>query len=347
MELLIWSLIFIVSVCALIKAADWLVLGLQKAAHILGSRTIQTGLPVALIGVAMPELAASIAAVLQGQPELAVALVVGSSIANILLVTGISALIGGPLALKKEYLELDLPLFAASVAAFCFIAADGSINRFEGAVMILMFIVYSCYVFSSRPRRDITARDIITPELLGGPAMARIVEMLPTRLEKKLEAATGAVKHPWWKAATFLFGGAALLVVAANFTIESLAGISEFIGEFISTPGVITVMIVLAISTALPELFGSLEAVRTKRDGLTIGNLFAATTVNLLLVCGVASQFTTLVFGGVVLAVGLPFLAAAALLLAVSVIPGKINSGEGALFLFLYFLFFVKLLGLF
>ena len=345
MELLIiWSLIFVVSACALIKASDWLVLGLQKVARMSGSRAVRTGLHVALVGVALPELAAAIAAVMQGQPELAVALVIGSSIANILLVTGLSALAGGPLALKKEYLEIDLPLFVASVAAFYLIAADGSINRFEGIVMILMFFVYSFHVFSSRPRRDITAHDIITPELLGGPAVARMVEMLPTRLEKKLESAAGVIKHPWWKAAVFLFGGAALLVVAANLTIESLSGISDNLG---SISVAVTAMVILAIATALPELFGSLEAVRMKKDGLTIGNLFAATTVNLLLVCGVASLFMPLVFGGLVLSVGLPFLAVAALLLTVSAIPGKINSGEGALFLFLYFIFFVKLLGLF
>jgi len=347
MELIIWSLVFVVSVCALIKAADWLVLGLQKVARISGSRAMQAGLPAALIGVALPELAAAIAAVVQGYPEVAVALVIGSSIANILLVTGVSALTGGPLALKKEYIELDLPLFAASVMAFCFVAADGTINRFEGVVMILMFFVYSFYVFSLRPRRDITARDIITPELLGGPAIARIVEMLPTRLEKKLEAVTGAEKHPWWKAAIFLFGGAAFLVVAANFTVDSLMGISG--NKLIMVSGAVTAMIVLAIATALPELFGSLDAIRAKKDGLTLGNLFAATTVNLLLVCGVASLFAPLAFGSaaVILSVGLPFLAAAALLLVIAAITGKINSGEGALFLFLYFIFFVKLLGLF
>jgi len=208
-----------------------------------------------------------------------------------------------------------------------------------------MFFTYIVYAYSSRSRRGFTARDVITPELLGTSAAARIVQMLPTRLERKLEAVSGSGGHSLLKAGVFLFGGAALLVVAANLTVSSLLGISD--NENLAISAALAAMIVLSIGTAMPELFGSMSVVRDRKGELTLGNLFAATIANLLLVCGVASLFTPLVFGGIVLSVGLPFLALAAVLLTIAAITGRISSAQGMLFLLLYFLFFVKLLELF
>lgn len=343
MELVIWSLIFVISVCGLIKASDWLVLGFYKFARVFEVNASRTHLSAALMGVALPELAASMAAVMQGKPELVASLAIGSSIVNILLVIGLSALAAGSVSLKKEQIDNDLPLFIAAVAAFYFIAADGSINMLEGIVMILMFFMYSSYIAASCPRRDITTKDIITPELLDGLSAAQVIKILPTRFEKKLETLFSFQKQSWGKTLLLLFGGAGILFVASNFAIGSLSAISNN-----NLPLAVSVMIVLSIGTALPEMFASLRAVSSPgRERLTIGNLFAATVANLLLVCGLSSLSAPLVLGAPVLTVGLPFLIASSLLMAISVIPGKINSGQGALFLFLYFIFFVKILGLF
>jgi len=103
MELIIiWSLIFIISVCALIKASDWLVLGLRRVVPLFGMRESDIALPAALIAVALPEMGVALAAALEGKAEVAIAVVIGSSIANILLVTGLAAFSAGPLLLKKN-----------------------------------------------------------------------------------------------------------------------------------------------------------------------------------------------------------------------------------------------------
>ncbi len=342
MELLVWSLIFITSVCALIKASDWLILGLRRAARIFGVREADISLPAALIAVAMPEMGAALAAVQQGQTELAVAVVIGSSIANILLVAGLGAFSAGSLLLKSEYINTDLPLFASAVAIFCLVAADGRINAPEGILMILAFFVYAAYSYSARPR-GITARDVITPELLGSAAVARIVQLLPTRLEKKLETVGALGRRSFLKMIGLLSGGGLVLVAASNFTVASLVGISDIM----KISAAVTAMVALSIGTAMPEMFGGVSIIRSRKGDLTLGNLFAATAANLLLVCGAASLFSPLVFGGAILAVGLPFLAAASVLLGVAAVSQKIGAGQGILFLLLYFLFFVKLLELF
>jgi len=344
MELLIfvWSLVFIISVCALIKASDWLVLGLQRVVRLFGIREAEFALPAALIAVALPEMGAALAAVLGGKPELAVAVVIGSSIANILLVTGLAAFSAGPLLLKKEYTQVDLPLFVSGVAVFCLAAFDGQVNVFEGLLMILMFCVYVAY--SSRPRRGVTAHDMITPELLGSASVARMIQILPTRLEKKLEKVANANNRSAWQTGVWIFIGAGLLFVTTSYlTVESLSGISDWL----RIPAAITAIIVLSIGTAMPEIFGGAAVVRGRKSDLTLGNLFAATTANLLLVCGIASLFMPLVFGGAILTVGIPFLVVASLLLTIAAISGRIDAGQGLLFLFVYFFFFVKILELF
>jgi len=343
MELIIiWSLIFIISVCALIKASDWLVLGLRRVVPLFGMRESDIALPAALIAVALPEMGVALAAALEGKAEVAIAVVIGSSIANILLVTGLAAFSAGPLLLKKEYTQIDLPLFISSVAVFFLAAFDGRINAFEGVLMILMFFVYIAY--SSRPRHGVTAHDMITPELIGSASSVRVLQILPTRLEKKLEKIAAANGRSLWKAGIWIFGGALLLFVAASFlTMESLSGISDRL----QISAAITAMIVLSIGTAMPEIFGGAAVVRGRKSNLTLGNLFAATAADLLLVCGAAALLTPLVFGGTVLAVGLPFLAVAALLLTIAALSGRIDAGQGLLFLFVYFFFFVKILELF
>ncbi len=339
MELIIWSFIFIISLYALIKAADWLTAGIQKIAGGSGA-----GIIAASVCVVLPELAAALAAVTQGLPELAVAIVIGSSIANILLVTGVGAISAKSIQIKKEHVDQDLPLFVASIAFFYFIAQDGSINFLEGMLALVVFFVYAVYVFSSNRRPMLTPRDIITPESIGG-AMMKLVEVIPTRLEKGFEHIKTSGKHSLSKTAVLLVGGAIILVIAANFTIESLVAISK--DKEMLIPATVTAMIVLAAAAVLPEIFAGLAVARKKRYEIIMGNVFSFVTINLLLVTGAAALFMALPVKNEVMEIGLPFLVGSAAILTVSSISHSINFGEGIMYLFLYLLFFVKLFGLF
>ncbi len=336
MELLIWSVIFIVSLVALVKAADWIVQGAQAALGKSGT----AAMAALAVGAALPELAAALAAVSRHRPELAAAAVIGASIANILLVVGALAVFAKGLLVKKEYLEADAPMLAAGAAVFYFIAADGAINPLEGLLLAVIFFVYAAYVFPAGRRRDLTPVDLITPGNIGS-GVVQLVEMVPTRVERMLGKISGG--GPFWKTLLLLLAGVALLVVAANFAVDSLVNISGIL----AIPATITTMVVLAAAAALPELFAGLAIIRKKQRELTLGNIFAATTANLLLVCGLAALFTPLPLDGVTRLVGLPFLAVSAGLLVVSAFAKKIGFGQGMMFLFLYFLFFVKLFNLF
>jgi cation:H+ antiporter len=140
-----------------------------------------------------------------------------------------------------------------------------------------------------------------------------------------------------------LFCAAGLIALAANFTIESLAQISRIL----IIPGAVVAMMALSIGAVLPELFNSLAVIAKKKQEVIMGNVFAAVTINLLLVCGISALFMPLPIDSAILTVGMPFLAVSAGLLVISSFSRKINFGEGLVYLFLYFLFFVKLFNLF
>jgi cation:H+ antiporter len=337
MELLIWSAIFIISVAALVIAARWFGAGARKffgaGAHF--------DLALAVLAAALPELAAALAAVLQNRPELAAAIVVGSSLANILLVAGASALAAKNIQIKEEHICIDLPFFAAGTALFFFTARDGQIDLFEGTLMLAASIVWGVYLFSTT-RRSLTPRDVITPGMVAN-AGARLVEIVGSRIEKGIEIAARARNYSFYKAVFLLLAGAFFLVIAANFAIDS----AVFISGYLLLPATAFAIIFLAAAAAIPELSENLETIRKKRHEVALGNIFAATGANLLFVSGVAAMFKPLPLDKLTVYFGLPFLVGAAALLAVFALGRKINAGQGLAFLLLYVLFFVKIFNLF
>jgi len=334
-ELIIWSLIFIISVAALVKAANWISLAAQR---VVGGDT-ESDFAVAAVAAALPELAVATAAVLQDRPELAVAIIIGSSLANILMVIGASALAAKKITVKNDYFDDDLPFFAAGIALFYFIARDGQIVFYEGLLMLGAFFVYAiCMLTASR--RALTPHGIITPQAIknGG---AKLMEFVGARIERSLEA--GGEKYSLWKISLMIAGGALVLIFASHFAVDSLVNVSDIL----LVSATVMAMFVLGFGAALPELSGNLAVIRKKQHELVLGNIFASTALNLFLVVGMAAMLAPLPIDGATLFVGLPFMIAAAVLLAVSAFSRRISSGQGLIYLLVYFLFFAKLFNLF
>lgn len=334
MELLIWLVIFVISLYALLKAAEWFGAAAVRVFG-LGAKAELAAAPIA---AALPELALALAAVLAGHAELAVPIVVGSSIANILLVAGAAAIAAKSLPVKREYVELDAPLLAVCLAIFYFVAGDGMIVFWEGALLAAAFLIYSVYLIARGGAREFTPRDLVTPGFLG--AGGNIVEIVGARFGRGFGKAGGKNLI----GGLFLALGAALLLAfSADFAIESLGSVAAII----MIPGVVLALAVLSVAGAVPELASTLEIVAKKKYEAALGNVFAGTIVNLFLVCGISAMFSPLPLGREALDFGLPFLLAAAGVLTVSAFSRKINAGQGLMYLFLYFLFLAKVFNLF
>ena len=332
-----WILIFILSLAILIKSADWFVESSEKIGLALKISPFIIGVTIVAIGTSFPELASSIAATLKGATEIVTANTVGSNLANILLIVGLSAVVSRTLIVRRSLIDLDAPLLGVSTFLFVLVMRDKEIVLGEGILLIFGFLIYLLYTIFQRrePEEE-------TPEAK---------EILPSRIERREKEAKIEVvslrpspsQKLHFKVFIFLILGMVGLAIGANYTIESIVKISE-IFKISSSLIAITA---LAIGTSLPELMVSVRAALKKKYAIALGNVFGSNVFNALVVAGIPALISPLAVDDLTFKIGLPFLVIATLLFVISGISRRIHIWEGAMYLLLYILFVVKLCGLF
>ncbi|HDQ16801.1 MAG TPA: calcium/sodium antiporter [Candidatus Vogelbacteria bacterium] len=335
--LIFWILIFIVSLALLVKSADWLVESSEKIGLALKISPFIIGVTIVSIGTSFPELASSIAAVLKGATEIVAANVVGSNIANILLIVGLSAITARTLLVKRSLIDLDAPLLATTTGLFIFISWDGKIVFGEGILLLLAFVIYFLYTIFQR------REEIITPELVEVLPEGMEVKVLSSRVERRRKEIKEKPTKLNFKVFLFLIFGIIGLVIGANYTIESVLKISEFL----KIPTTLIAITAIAFGTSLPELVVSVRAAIKKKYEIALGNIFGSNVFNILIVAGIPALIKPLAIDELTFSVGLPFLVIATLLFIIAGISRRIHIWEGAMYLLIYILFVVKLLNLF
>ena len=329
--LFFWLLIFIGSLALLIKSADWLVESSEKIGLSLKISPFIIGVTIVAIGTSLPELAFAVAGALKGTPEIVIPNTLGTIIANILLIGGLSAIVARSLIVKRSLIDLDIPLFAVSMILFILTMMDKKVVFGEGILLLLAFLVYILYTVYQK--RD-------TEEEL--PAE---VEVLPSRADRRRkEAKIG--KEPEglsFKVFLFLILGMIGLAVGANYLVESVVKISELL-EISASLIVITAT---AIGTSLPELAVSVGAAAKKKYEIALGNVFGSNIFDALLVGGLPALISTLPVDNISLNIGIPFLIVTTFMLVISGISQRIHIWEGAMYVLIYILFIVKLCNLF
>lgn len=326
--LFFWILIFLFSLTLLIKSADWLVESAEKIGLAFRISPFIIGVTIVAIGTSLPELASSVAAVLKDKTEIVSANAVGSNIANILLIIGISAVLARSLSVKRSLIDLDAPLLASTTILFLFIAWDKKINFVEGLLLLFAFLIYLLYTVFQR-REETEERQ----------------EVLPSRIERREKEAQKLIKDKEslnWKVFFFLILGVLGLAVGANYTIESMVQISKIL----HIPSSLIAITALAVGTSLPELIVSAKAALRKKYEMALGNVFGSNVFNLLLVVGIPSLIKNLNIDQQTFTIGIPMMVVATFLFVISGISKKIHIWEGAMYLIIYLFFVLKLYGL-
>ena len=254
-------LLFLAGLVLLLLGAELLVRGASRLALALGLAPIIVGLTVVSIGTSAPELAISIGGALSGTPDLALGNVVGSNIANVLLILGLVALVA-PLVVHRQLVWLDVPLMIAA-SLLCFgMALDGRIARWEGGVLVACAIAYIVFLLRMARRH---------PEQV--PTDPQLDEQAPGEPAPKV----GIARQCLLMAAglAMLIVGARLLVDAATQTASAF-GLSDFVIG----------LTVVAVGTSLPEIATSILSVLRGQRDLAVGNIVGSNIFNLLLVLG-------------------------------------------------------------
>ncbi|MGB0113660.1 MAG: calcium/sodium antiporter [Ilumatobacteraceae bacterium] len=262
--------LLLVGFVALVLGAEALVRGAARLAARTGMSGVVIGLTVVAFGTSAPELAVSVGDALRGGDaagSIAVGNVVGSNIANVLLVLGLAATIGGSLFVAQRIVRLDVPIMIGASVLVLVFALDEELGRIEGLVLLGALIVYVTWTVISATRGTTPAIETEYDDALDPEALAKA----------SVAADLG-----------YLIAGLALLVVGSQLLVSAASDIAAELG----VSDLVIGLTVVAIGTSLPEVATSvLAAVRGQRD-LAVGNAIGSNLFNLLAVLGVTAAIS-------------------------------------------------------
>jgi len=306
------AVLLILGIVLLIGAGDSLVRGAVALSLSLGIPAIIVSATIIAFGTSAPELIISVDAALSDAPGIALGNVVGSNIANVLLVLGLPALIA-PIAGAGRDTHRSLWLMLGATALFAALMQGGVIWAWGGAALMAaaVFMVWDAVrqARSARSGPDYALRDQITELERVSPHMAR------------------------WKIALLTLGGLALLPVGAHLLVEGARGIARELGVSEAAIG----LTVVALGTSLPELATTVMAALRGRQEVALGNVIGSNIFNLTAIVGAAALASPLAVPAAIAGRDLWVMIGASLLLTPYVLFGRrIGRIEGAAWLALY-----------
>lgn len=332
----LWIFIFVVSLVLVVKGADWFLASAEKIGLRMGISPFIIGVAIVGIGTSFPELIAALAAVTQNVTDIIPANAVGSNIANILLVVGISAIVGRRLTVTRNLIDLELPMLAVSTAFILGVLWDGTVSFWEAVLLVTLYLVYLAY--TAQQRKEEKQPEEYIGFLPSRPVRRGHLTALKRNSKKVLEKLRLA-----WKDLILLIVGLVILLVGAHYLIRSVVEISLLTG--IAT-GVIS-LVAIAFGTSLPELLVSARAALERKYEMSLGVVFGSNVFNVLLVVGLPALFKPLIVDAQTLFIGLPTLALATFLFIISGISRRVHVWEGIFYVALYILFIAKTFALF
>ena len=254
----------------LIKGADWLVVSASKLAKSFGVPTLIIGLSVVAFGTSAPESAVGIFSGIKHTNQITLGDVTGSSIANVALIIGITALLA-PLAVDKSIIKKEIPMSLGIQVLFFILAAIGSIlSRFDGILLIIVFAIFLFYLWYSAKHTHLDIIELDETQKCDNPE-----EAVSNQIDIKYRL----------KLVLFLLIGLAGLILGGNLVVDSSVGIAHTFGLSEALIGVT----IVALGTSLPELVTCVLATLRKECDIAVGNIIGSNIFNILFVLGLSS----------------------------------------------------------
>lgn len=247
-------LLFIFSVLLLYKGSDILVEGTSKTALRMGISPLVISLTIVAYGTSSPELATSSIASLQSHSSFSLGNVIGSCLANMLLVTGISSFVK-PISVSIGIIRRELPILVIATILLILSSLTGYLTASTGILFLFAFIIY--LIFFVRVARK---------------------ERMKVKI---LEGRDGKT----WKYIALIILGLISVILGAHLLVES----SIYFADLFGVPEFIIAISMVAIGTSLPELAVSVTASLKGESDISLGNLLGSNVFNILLILGICS----------------------------------------------------------
>ncbi|WP_308708286.1 calcium/sodium antiporter [Marinoscillum pacificum] len=311
-------ILFVIGFVLLIKGADFLVEGASSIAKRNRITEIVIGLTIVSFGTSMPELIVNLLASFDGSSELAIGNVLGSNIANVLLILGVAALIK-PLPIHKSiyFTELPISLFATVLLGFLanadlFVDVKGlTLSRYDGTILLFFFGLFMTYIYVVAQSKD------------------------------EIDEADQTNMLPRTKSILYIIGGSIGLFIGGKWVVDGAFEIALFFGLSETFIG----LTVVAVGTSLPELVTSAVAARKGQSDMAVGNVVGSNIFNILWILGISSIIRPLPFDIISNSDILMVIASSTLLILAIVVGRKASIGRtmGAIFIMVYIAYLVYL----
>jgi len=244
----------------LVWGADRLVAGASAFARNLGVSPLIIGLTIVAFGTSAPELVVSGVAAFRGNPGLAVGNAIGSNIANIGLILGLTAIVY-PLRVESETLKREYPLLMLIMIASLIMAADLIFDRTEGWLLLTGLVALIIWMIRFGLRRG-----------SGDPLADEFAAEIPSDMPTK-------------NAVLWLMVGLIILPISSKFLVDG----AIFIARSLEVSEAVIGLTIVAFGTSLPELAAALTSALREEDDLAIGNVIGSNMFNILGVLGIAA----------------------------------------------------------
>ncbi|MGB1103652.1 MAG: calcium/sodium antiporter [Crocinitomicaceae bacterium] len=252
----------ILGLVTLIVGGEFLVRGAVGIAKKAQISTLVIGMTVISFGTSAPELFVSVGAALDGNSEIAIGNVIGSNVANLALVLGMTVLIL-PIIVDRNSKVIDWPMMMLATILFALFAMDGNIQRYEGIILVAILIAFTYFLIRNSRRKN-----------------KQLAIEVPEEDEE-----INKVKDPIWIALVFTLIGLVVLYFGSEWLVSGAVDIASSLGM---EKRVIAVTVV-AFGTSVPELVTSLVAAFKKETDISIGNLIGSNIFNIMAVVGITA----------------------------------------------------------
>ncbi|GAD30904.1 putative Ca2+/Na+ antiporter [Photobacterium leiognathi lrivu.4.1] len=246
-----------VGLVLLVWSADRLVYGAAALARNFGVAPLVIGMTILAMGSSAPEMMVSATAALAGKTDTAVGNVLGSNIANIALILGITALLK-PLSISSTIIRRELPLMLGVTVIAGLLLWDNYLGRMEGVFLAVLFVLFLLAMLK------------ISRASKNDPLMENQEEEIPTGVSNS-------------SALIWIFIGLGLLLYSSDMVVESAVTIAKYFGMSDLVIG----LTIIAVGTSLPELAASIASIYKGEDDMAVGNIIGSNVFNILAVMGI------------------------------------------------------------
>ena len=259
--------LIVLGIALLVWSADRFTDGAAALANNFGVSPLIIGLTIVAIGSSAPEILVSITSAISGSPELAVGNALGSNIANIAFVVGLTALVK-PLQVESNILRREFPILFLVSATAGILLFDGVLGKIDGIILLSGLVVYILWLVRTAKNTSPKEKDNIVEEL---------IEELPDAM-------------PNGKAVLYVITGGIVLAVSSRILVFSASNIALQLGVSELVVG----LTVIALGTSLPELAASIAGVMKNEHEMAVGNVIGSNIFNLLAVLGIPGLFSVI-----------------------------------------------------